>query len=73
MNTIEQLMDIICPVIGDVAEIRTIFDVTLGRMCPVYSEPVFRECNLSQSCPGYQVKDKRCCLFQDFDMIIDIG
>lgn len=73
MSTAEQLIEIICPAINGKAEIRIIYDVDLGRMCPIYFKANYCECNLSHSCPAYQSKDRRCYLFREADVITETG
>lgn len=64
MAALEQLADYLCPFMGQMVQIRIIYDCSNTRVCQINIEPAFYECQLSDNCTGHKSKDERCLLFQ---------
>lgn len=54
-----------CPAIEKTVNLRIIYDVGMGKSCPVWVEPVFKECLAIDDCWAYAQKNHKCLLQND--------
>ncbi|MEN6350150.1 MAG: hypothetical protein ABFD08_12230 [Syntrophomonas sp.] len=65
MNTTEQSMQKLCPVIQKTVKLRIIYDVAMSKACPVWAEPIFIECSEESLCQACRAKDVNCLLLYE--------
>lgn len=65
MNTTEQNLKILCPSTGKKVNLRIIYDVAMGKACPVWVAPIFIECSEDDVCCACRQKDDKCLLLNE--------